>query len=166
MRMTPRTPPRIARGASAILSRAKGSFSSPPASGRRGSSSTTATSKEGNIQSPAVSFANDENHTQINAAGGGNGDNTTEIRGDAPVHSGTTLENYVLPKSLRMDVVDEYANGGMEVIKVSKVCMLFWVIVVFRRYLVAAVPWPIHLSSPSHLIHLSIANRNNMCKEW
>lgn len=122
--MIPRTPPRIARGASAILNRAKGSFSSPPASGRRGSSTTTATTntKEANHKSPAVSFANDENHTQINNdSGGGTGDNTTEITGDAPVHSGTTLENYVLPQSLRMDVVDEYANGGMEVIKVSKV---------------------------------------------
>ena len=38
------------------------------------------------------------------------------------VHSGDTLENYVLPPTLRMDTVDvNAAQGGMEVIKVSKV---------------------------------------------
>jgi len=38
------------------------------------------------------------------------------------VHSGDTLETYVLPHSLRMDTVDvNAAQGGMEVIKVSKV---------------------------------------------
>ena len=44
------------------------------------------------------------------------------------VHSGSTLENYVLPPVLRMDngVGDDntanQGNVGMEVIKVSKVC--------------------------------------------
>ncbi len=121
MTMIPRTPPRIARGASAILSRAKGSFSSP--SGRQGGaagSSSTATSREANNKSPAVSSVNDENHAATDGAT--TGGDAGEIVGDAPVHSGTTLENYVLPRNLRMDVVDEYANGGMEVIKVSKVC--------------------------------------------
>jgi len=43
-----------------------------------------------------------------------------EISGE--VHSGDTLENYVLPHTLRMDTVDvNAAQGGMEVIKVSKV---------------------------------------------
>ena len=38
------------------------------------------------------------------------------------VHSGDTLETYVLPHILRMDTVDvNAAQGGMEVIKVSKV---------------------------------------------
>ena len=38
------------------------------------------------------------------------------------VNSGDTLENYVLPHVLRMDTVDvNAAQGGMEVIKVSKV---------------------------------------------
>ena len=43
------------------------------------------------------------------------------------VHSGDTLENYVLPHSLRMDTVDvnAAAQGGMEVIKVSKVSVLY-----------------------------------------
>ena len=45
------------------------------------------------------------------------------------VHSGTTLENYVLPPALRMDTgvgddntANQGNNVGMEVIKVSKVC--------------------------------------------
>ena len=46
-----------------------------------------------------------------------------EISGE--VHSGDTLENYVLPPTLRMDTVDvNAAQGGMEVIKVSKVSAL------------------------------------------
>ncbi len=128
MTMIPRTPPRIARGASAILSKAKGSFSSP--SGRRAGAvggSSTSTSRESNNKSPAVSFANDENHATTN--GTTTGGDAREIVGDAPVHSGTTLENYVLPRSLRMDVLDVSANGGMEVIKVSKVCRCFAIVV-------------------------------------
>ena len=128
MTMIPRTPPRIARGASAIMNRAKGSFSSP--AGRRGGGvgaaggSSSAITRAANNKSPAVSFATDENHNATNGNTGGGGDDgiTRDIIGDAPVHSGTTLENYVLPRNLRMDVVDEYTNGGMEVIKVSKVC--------------------------------------------
>lgn len=48
------------------------------------------------------------------------------------VHSGDTLENYVLPHNLRMDAVDvNAAQGGMEVIKVSKVSVLRYNIVLF-----------------------------------
>ena len=40
-----------------------------------------------------------------------------------PVHSGNTLESYVVPPNLRMNPLDmNAANSGMEVIKVSKVC--------------------------------------------
>ena len=107
------------------MNRAKGSFSSP--AGRRGGGvgaaggSSSAITREAN-KSPAVSFATDENHNATNDNNGGGDGIIRDIIGDAPVHSGTTLENYVLPRNLRMDVVDEYANGGMEVIKVSKVC--------------------------------------------
>jgi hypothetical protein len=126
--MSQRTPPRIARGASALLNRAKGSFSSP--AGKRGGAAGGGGGggpSSSRTKSPAVSSAADGDHAANN--GGGDDDVITgarEIIGDAPVHSGNTLEKYVLPRSLRMDVVDEYGNGGMEVIKVSKVGMSFY----------------------------------------
>jgi len=127
--MSQRTPPRIARGASAFLNRAKGSFSSP--AGKRGGAAGGGGGvgpSSSRTKSPDVSSAADGDHAATN--GGGNDDDVItgarEIIGDAPVHSGNTLEKYVLPRSLRMDVVDEYGNGGMEVIKVSKVGMLFY----------------------------------------
>jgi len=47
--------------------------------------------------------------------------------GPRPPHSGNSLENYVLPPILRMDIMDTTTNyqGGMEVIKVSKVCKIY-----------------------------------------
>ena len=51
------------------------------------------------------------------------------------VHSGDTLENYVLPPTLRMDTVDvNAAQGGMEVIKVSKVSSAFEVVWFHKVY--------------------------------
>lgn len=37
------------------------------------------------------------------------------------MHSGDTLENYVVPSKLRMNAWDMNLDSGMEVIKVSKV---------------------------------------------
>ena len=157
MTMIPRTPPRIARGASAIMNRAKGSFSSP--AGRRGGGvgaaggSSSAITREANNKSPAVSFATDENHNASNGNNGGGDGITRDIIGDAPVHSGTTLENYVLPRNLRMDVVDEYANGGMEVIKVSKVCR--WLSLHMNLSLASQNAFS---CNQHHLIHLFMSN--------
>lgn len=156
MTMIPRTPPRIARGASAIMNRAKGSFSSP--AGRRGGGvgaaggSSSAITREAN-KSPAVSFATDENHNATNDNNGGGDGIIRDIIGDAPVHSGTTLENYVLPRNLRMDVVDEYANGGMEVIKVSKVCR--WLSLHMNLSLASQNAFS---CNQHHLIHLFMSN--------
>ena len=116
MTLAPRTPPRIVRGASAILNRAKGSFT-PGRGAAAGGSSSTTTQRGANNKSPVVNFAIDDTN---NNEGGGSIDNDHGVVGGA-IHSGNTLETYVLPPSLRMNVVDEYANGGMEVIKVSKV---------------------------------------------
>lgn len=54
--------------------------------------------------------------------------NSDEGGGPRP-HSGNSLENYVLPYILRMDMMDTTTNhqGGMEVIKVSKVCPILFV---------------------------------------
>ena len=44
------------------------------------------------------------------------------MNNEEPVHSGNALENYILPMNLRINTVDvNQAQGGMEVIKVSKV---------------------------------------------
>jgi hypothetical protein len=49
-----------------------------------------------------------------------NGDADNE-EAQAPIHSGNTLESYVLPKSLRMNRWDvNFLTSGIEVIKVSK----------------------------------------------
>ena len=45
-----------------------------------------------------------------------------DARNTREVHSGNTLESYVLPKSLKMHSFDvNFMTSGMEVIKVSKV---------------------------------------------
>jgi hypothetical protein len=65
-----------------------------------------------------------------------------EGRGVEPrPHSGKSLENYVLPSILRMDMMDNntttnhHQGGGMEVIKVSKVCsyITFCLLVLFLQ---------------------------------
>jgi len=66
------------------------------------------------------------------------------------VHSGNTLENYVLPHSLRMDTVDvNAAQGGMDVIKVSKVSCLRYCIVCLTEVFVKCVLFRMDLCFPS-----------------
>ena len=55
---------------------------------------------------------------------------TTTTTTTMEVHSGNTLESYVLPKSLRMHSFDvNFMTSGMEVIKVSKVGLVYHVVV-------------------------------------
>jgi hypothetical protein len=57
----------------------------------------------------------------------GNGNHAVEDsdEGQAPAHSGNTLESYVLPRRLRMNRNDvNFVTSGIEVIKVSKVSMM------------------------------------------
>ena len=94
-----KTPPRMIRGASSVLHKV---MDSTPGSKKKSSAATAAVPPAMPPKSSEKSMNNEE-----------------------PVHSGNTLENYVLPMNLRMDTVDvNQAQGGMEVIKVSKVKMI------------------------------------------
>lgn len=91
-----KTPPRMGRGASSVLHKV---MDSTPGSKKKSSAAVP----------PAMPPKGSEK----------------SMNNEEPVHSGNTLENYVLPMNLRMDTVDvNQAQGGMEVIKVSKVNMI------------------------------------------
>ena len=93
-----KTPPRMIRGASSVLHKV---MDSTPGSKKKSSAATASVPPAMPPKSSEKSMNNEE-----------------------PVHSGNTLENYVLPMNLRMGTVDvNQAQGGMEVIKVSKVNM-------------------------------------------
>ena len=88
-----KTPPRMIRGASSVLHKV---MDSTPGSKKKSSAAVP----------PAMPPKGSEK----------------SMNNEEPVHSGNTLENYVLPMNLRMGTVDVIqAQGGMEVIKVSKV---------------------------------------------
>ncbi len=58
----------------------------------------------------------------------GNSGNERSGASNGPVHSGNTLESYVVPKNLRMSPDDvNFVMSGMEVVKVSKVGCMFLV---------------------------------------
>jgi hypothetical protein len=83
-------------------------------------------------------------------------------RGEPRPHSGNSLENYVLPTILRMDMMDNtttnhHQGGGMEVIKVSKVCPIYFCLfVLFLQYILLK---PLY-SQPVFIIIIRMGNNN------